>query len=313
MQGFLNLNKPPGMTSHDCVARVRRLLQMKRVGHGGTLDPLATGVLPIALGPATRLLPYLPTEKTYQATIRFGLQTTTEDLAGEAIAQTACPTLSFEQVQASLPGFLGQIQQVPPMYSAIQVQGQRLYNLARRGEVVDVPARTVDIRALNVLDWRSGDYPELDLQVVCGPGTYIRSLARDLGQAVQTGATLVTLTRTASCGLSLVRSLTLDGVATQSGQGTFQPVSPGEALAHLPRLTLPEVLAQRWCWGQKLTYQELNPVMAGVDPMAAGPDSNQSATTVQITNTMGECLGVGLLTATELVPKVVLLPEAHEL
>lgn len=312
MQGLLNLNKPAGFTSHDCVARVRRLLGLKRVGHGGTLDPLATGVLPIALGTATRLLPYLPTEKAYRATIRFGITTTTEDLAGEVLTQTACPQLELQQVQAALPSFLGQIPQVPPMYSAVQVQGQRLYNLARRGETVEVPTRIVEILSLTVLAWRTGDYPELELEVGCGPGTYIRSLARDLGQVLGPGATLAALTRTASCGLRLADSLTLDQLAIQSTQGTFEPMPPGQALTHLPQLVLPEPLAQRWCWGQKLPREVIHPVLTQMDELAVQAGQvpvDPSPTVIQVGNSGGEFLGIGLLTPTELVPKVVLPTE----
>ncbi|MBD0336189.1 MAG: tRNA pseudouridine(55) synthase TruB, partial [Cyanobacteria bacterium Co-bin13] len=141
MQGFLNLNKPAGLTSHDCVARVRRLLQTKKVGHGGTLDPAAQGVLPIAVGRATRLLPYLASGKAYQAVIRFGLITATDDLEGDILHQQPAPDLSLAQIQAVLPQFLGQIEQVPPRYSAIQVDGQRLYDLARKGQAVEAPLR----------------------------------------------------------------------------------------------------------------------------------------------------------------------------
>ncbi|HBQ98966.1 MAG TPA: tRNA pseudouridine(55) synthase TruB, partial [Cyanobacteria bacterium UBA11691] len=166
--GFLNLNKPPGYTSHDCVARVRRLLHTKRVGHGGTLDPAAVGVLPIAVGKATRLLQFLPQDKGYQATIKFGLRTETDDLEGEAIESQPVPDLSLESIQLVLSQFQGKIEQIPPIYSAIQVGGKRLYKLARQGEVVQVPARTVDVYDLQILDWRPGDFPELDVAIACG-------------------------------------------------------------------------------------------------------------------------------------------------
>ncbi len=148
MQGFLNLNKPFGWTSHDCVARVRKLLRLKRVGHAGTLDPAATGVLPIAFGKATRLLEYLPGTKAYQATIRFGVRTTTDDLQGEIITSAPCPNLSLAAVKTVLPQFEGKIEQIPPSYSAIQVDGKRLYDLARRGEKVEVPVRTVPFKLM---------------------------------------------------------------------------------------------------------------------------------------------------------------------
>ena len=210
MQGFLNLYKPAGITSHDGVARVRRLLRLKRVGHGGTLDPAATGVLPIAVGRATRLLQFLSADKAYQATIQLGVKTTTDDLAGEVTYTQPVDKLSLEQVANALQQFTGKIQQVPPQYSAIQVKGERLYNLARRGEQVEVPARTVEIYQIEVLDWRPGDFPQVDVAIACGAGTYIRAIARDLGRALQAGGTLAALQRTQSSGMRSADSLSLE-------------------------------------------------------------------------------------------------------
>ena len=138
MYGFLNLNKSAGLTSHDCVARVRRILRLKRVGHAGTLDPAATGVLPLALGKATRLLQFLPPNKAYHAKIRFGVTTTTDDLEGEILTSQSVPHLQLEQIQEILPQFRGKIEQIPPLYSAIHVQGKRLYELARKGENIEI-------------------------------------------------------------------------------------------------------------------------------------------------------------------------------
>lgn len=256
MQGFLNLNKPAGLTSHDCVARVRRLLRLKRVGHGGTLDPAATGVLPIALGKATRLLQFLRQDKAYWATIQLGISTTTDDLEGEVIASQPASGLSLELVKAALGLFQGTIQQVPPSYSAIQVQGKRLYDLARAGEKVEVPARTVEVFKLEILDWRLGDFPALDLAIACGSGTYIRAIARDLGTALQTGGTLAALTRTESSGFVLPDSLTLDELEAQLQQGTFHPIPPATALEHLPAVTLPATAAQKWCQGQRIPWND---------------------------------------------------------
>ena len=252
MQGFLNLNKPFDWTSHDCVARVRKLLRLKRVGHAGTLDPAATGVLPIAFGKATRLLQYLPGNKAYQATIRFGVRTTTDDLQGEIITSAPCSGLSLAEVKAILPQFVGEIQQIPPSYSAIQVDGKRLYDLARRGEQVEVPVRTVEVFRIEILAWREGDFPELDVAIACGSGTYIRAIARDLGTELQTGGTLAALTRTASSGFDLADSLTLSDLETQLQTGTFQPIAPDTALRHLPTVILPAVSAQKWCQGQRI-------------------------------------------------------------
>ncbi len=253
VQGFLNLNKPSGITSHDCVSKTRRLLGLKRVGHGGTLDPLATGVLPIALGPATRLLQFLSQGKAYQATIRLGIRTTTNDLAGEFITTQPISGLSLESVQAALQHFQGQIQQVPPDYSAVQVEGKRLYDLARAGKPIEVAARLVEIFKLELIDWRSGDFPELDVVIACGPGTYIRAIARDLGEMLQTGGTLAALKRTESNGFGLAGSLTFAELEAQVQAKSFCPIPPEVALKHLKELVLPAELAQRWCWGQKIS------------------------------------------------------------
>ncbi|NEO66829.1 MAG: tRNA pseudouridine(55) synthase TruB [Moorea sp. SIO4G2] len=256
MQGFLNLNKPAGWTSHDCVAKVRRLLRLKRVGHGGTLDPAATGVLPIALGKATRLLQYMQQDKAYKATVRLGVRTTTDDLEGEVIATQSAAQLTLELVKGFLKQFEGTIQQVPPMYSAIQIKGKRLYDLARAGEVVEVPERTVEVETIEVLDWRGGEFPEIDLAIACGPGTYIRSIARDLGDALETGGVLAALTRTRSSGFDLADSLTLEELTQQLEQSLFQPVSPSAALGHLPSVTLSADQARRWCLGQRISWDD---------------------------------------------------------
>jgi tRNA pseudouridine55 synthase len=260
MHGFLNLNKPAGLTSHDCVARVRRLLRTQRVGHGGTLDPAATGVLPIALGKATRLLQYLSHEKSYRGTVRFGVRTTTDDLEGEVISVQPVPDLTLDQVLAVLPQFQGKISQIPPHYSAIQVGGKRLYDLARAGEEVEVPVRTVEVKQIEVLDWRPQDFPELEVAIDCGTGTYIRAIARDWGEAVQTGGTLAALLRTRSSGFDLTDSLTLEALEVQVKAGEFVPIVPEQALLHLGAIELPDALSKRWGQGQKLAWEEVFPI-----------------------------------------------------
>lgn len=253
MHGFLNLNKPFGFTSHDCVAKVRRLLRLKKVGHGGTLDPAATGVLPIAAGKATRLLQYLQHDKAYFATVRLGVRTTTDDLEGEIIDSQPVSGLDLAAVTAALDRFRGTIRQIPPQYSAIQVGGQRLYDLARSGVEVEVPERTVEVYSIEILDWREGEFPEVDLQIACGSGTYIRAIARDLGSALQTGGTLAKLIRTHSSGFSLSESLTLEQLADTIEMGTFQLITPSAVLQHLIPISLADADARRWCQGQKIT------------------------------------------------------------
>jgi tRNA pseudouridine55 synthase len=288
VQGFLNLNKPYNWTSHDCVARVRKLLRLKKVGHAGTLDPAATGVLPIAYGKATRLLQYLPENKAYKATIRFGIQTTTDDLEGEIITSQPCPGLNFADVKTALAQFHGKIEQIPPIYSAIQVDGKRLYDLARQGQTVEVPKRIVEIFHTEILDWRDGDFPELDVAIACGSGTYIRAIARDLGAIVETGGTLAALTRTLSSGFLLADSLTFTDLETQLQAGTFQPTVLDAPLQHLPSVNLPSIEAEKWCHGQKIP-QEIN--ISGI---------------VRVYDSENNFLGIGKLEHSLLIPTTVI-------
>ncbi len=252
MHGFLNLNKPLGLTSHDCVAKLRRLLQLKRIGHAGTLDPAASGVLPIAIGKATRLLPFLPSDKAYRATIRLGLQTTTDDLMGEVTHSQAVPHLELASIQAAIPHFLGTIQQIPPRYSAVQIQGQRLYHLARAGKDINIPARQVTVYQIEVLAWYPGEFPEIELMITCGAGTYIRAIARDLGAKLGVGGTLAALERTQSSGFNLADSLTFDAIEQYQTPNQIPLVAPATAIAHLPILQLSAETAWRWCQGQKI-------------------------------------------------------------
>jgi len=250
--GFLNLNKPVDFTSHDCVAKVRRMLKCKRVGHGGTLDPAATGVLPIAVGKATRLLQFLPEAKAYQAKIRFGVQTTTDDLEGEVFEIKPCSALTLDQVEPLLGQFLGKIEQKPPIYSAIQRDGKRLYQLARAGETVDVPVRTVEVSQIEVLGWDGGEYPELEVAIACGPGTYIRAIARDLGTLVGVGGTLVSLIRTLSCGMNLENSVSFEDLEI----GKIDLIKPDFPLQNLTAIKLNAEDAKRWCQGQKILIEQ---------------------------------------------------------
>lgn len=298
MQGFINLNKSVGFTSHDCVARVRRLLRLSKVGHGGTLDPAASGVLPIAVGRATRLLQFLSQAKAYRATIKLGISTTTDDLEGEIIASQPAPGLSLEQIVPILQQFQGKIVQVPPQYSAIQVQGKRLYDLARAGEQVEVPARTVEIFKIEILDWRPGDFPQLDVEIACGGGTYIRAIARDLGVALETGGTLAALTRTHSSGFDLADSLGLDQLEELVTQGTWEPISPSVGLQHLKVITLPFAIAQKWCQGQRIVWHDSDTTAINI-PLRVYDESDRF-------------LGIGSLVRSEatqlLVPQMVYVP-----
>lgn len=221
------------------------------MGHGGTLDPAATGVLPIAVGKATRLLSYLSHDKAYRATVQFGIATTSDDLEGEIVTQTPVPDLDWATIEAILPKFRGTIPQIPPKYSAVRVGGKRLYELARAGEDVEVPLRTVQVYNIEVLNWVSGEFPKLELAIACGSGTYIRSIARDLGMAANTVATLAGLERTQSSGFPLDSSISLSQMETQLNQDSFQLLPPDFPLSHLPKLQLHREKAKRWCHGQR--------------------------------------------------------------
>jgi tRNA pseudouridine55 synthase len=248
--GFLNLNKPFGWTSHDCVAKMRGLLRIKQIGHGGTLDPAATGVLPLAVGKATRLLQFMPENKAYRAKIRFGVVTDTDDLQGSVLETNSARDIDLERVKPLLQEFIGQIQQIPPIYSAIQKDGRRLYDLARQGKAVEVAARTVEIQQIEVLGWQEGEYPELDLEIRCGGGTYIRSIARDLGSKLGVGGTLAALERTESCGLLLAESMTIEEAIAQIKDNSLQLILVDRTLARIPAAFLAEPEALRWCQGQ---------------------------------------------------------------
>lgn len=310
VQGFLNLHKPLGITSHDCVSQVRRILKTKRVGHGGTLDPQADGVLPIAVGKATRLLQFLPSDKVYQGTVKFGLVTNTDDLAGEVIARTDASHLTLEQIEKFLPDFLGKIKQIPPSFSAIHVGGKRLYDLARQGQTVEIPERLVEIFSLRIIDWRPGDFPELDLDIACGAGTYIRAIARDLGEKLGTGGTLAKLTRSKSAGFALADSVTLEDLAEQVQAGNFAGISPTMALSHLPAIALAEEQAKKWGQGQRCQGDNINQQLEKISEFI-------DQTYWRIYDPSEEFLGIGELlleTATDhtenqsyIIPKVVFI------
>lgn len=235
--GMLNINKPAGPTSHDIVAGVRRGTRVKKVGHAGTLDPMATGVLVVCLGAATRLSQYaMGSRKTYLARVRFGIETDTYDAGGIITAENDAP-LGREAIEAALDAFRGDIEQVPPMYSAIKQDGQKLYELARAGQDVERAARPVTIHNLELITWEP---PCAALRVECSAGTYIRSLAFDLGRAVGVGAHLAALERAASGPFTVEDAVTWDDLQAAMAAGTWREylLPPDMALAHYPRLDL---------------------------------------------------------------------------
>ncbi|HVK05715.1 MAG TPA: tRNA pseudouridine(55) synthase TruB [Armatimonadaceae bacterium] len=214
--GLLNIDKPAGMTSHDVVARVRRALKTKRAGHAGTLDPDATGVLVVAVGQATRLLPHLPLEpKEYVARAAFGVATHTEDASGTVTAEADASGLTEDALRAALPGFVGEIPQVPPMVSAVHHQGRRLYELAREGVTVEREARTVTVHAIEMTDFAPGAVAEATLRVVCGGGTYIRTLCADVAAALGLPGHMKSLVREAVGPFRRADALPLDALESE--------------------------------------------------------------------------------------------------
>ncbi|WSK45482.1 tRNA pseudouridine(55) synthase TruB [Micromonospora maris] len=220
------------MTSHDVVARLRRLARTRRVGHGGTLDPMATGVLVIGVGRATRLLTYvIGADKTYAATIRLGQSTVTDDAEGDVISTAPAGELTDEAIRAALGALTGEIDQVPSAVSAIKINGQRAYKRVRDGEAVDLPARRVTVSQLDVLAIRR-DQPDLvdvDVEVACSTGTYIRAIARDAGLALRVGGHLTALRRTAVGGFTLAEAATLDELEQRAPEVVDLPLAAAAA------------------------------------------------------------------------------------
>ena len=205
--GLLNINKPGGVTSRKEINKVQRGFKPAKVGHAGTLDPMARGVLVTCIGQATRLVPYLQlSSKTYLAEFQFGLTTTTDDITGDIITQADVPSLSTEEIHLQCERFRGTIQQIPPQVSAVHVDGKRAYALAREGEKMDLKPKEVNIHELNIISYEE---PRLKLEIVCSSGTYIRSIARDLGELIGCGATMTALTRSAIGDFRIEDAMTL--------------------------------------------------------------------------------------------------------
>jgi tRNA pseudouridine55 synthase len=291
--------KPVGPTSHDIVALVRRLSGTRRVGHGGTLDPFASGVLPLFLGRATRLVEYhLADRKAYRATVCFGETSSTDDLEGELTpVEAAAPERAA--VEAALPAFLGEIEQRPPSYSAVKVSGRRAYALARAGETVELVPRRVRIDRLELVDWDGADptRPVAVVEVECSAGTYVRSLARDLGAALGNGAYLGALERTASGPFTLDAAVALDDVRATAATGPDALCAlllpPDAGLDDLPTLLLGPDEVRAVSRGQFIRPQ------AGVPSADGGP--------IRLRDEDGNLVGVGMIRSGRLVPEKVLV------
>jgi tRNA pseudouridine55 synthase len=273
--GLVVVDKPGGMTSHDVVARTRRALGTRKVGHAGTLDPMATGVLVLGVNRATRLLGHLMlTEKRYDATIRLGASTTTDDAEGEVTATAPTEGVGEAQVRELLASFVGEIDQKPTAVSAIKVDGKRAYQRVRDGEDVDLPARRVTIHDLEVTDVRGAD---VDISVRCSSGTYIRAIARDLGAALGVGGHLVALRRTAVGPFDLSVARTLEDLAddpsvlpvAEAARATFPAVDLDEETAAHVRFGRPLDLALPGA-GEHALFAPDGTFLALYEPTATG-------------------------------------------
>ena len=264
MNGIIILDKPSGFTSFDAVAVLRGLSHHKKIGHTGTLDPMATGVLPILLGRAAKALNFLPdTDKEYVASFRLGERRDTGDITGEVVEQSPAP-VALEALEAALPRFRGEILQVPPMYSAVSVGGKRLYELARKGLEVERPARPVTISRLELLSY-DPQTKEGNLRVGCSKGTYIRVLIEDLARAAGSCGTMTALRRTSACGFSQEDAHSLEALKALAAEGRLEEaLLPVEGLFALyPAVRVSPAQATRFQNGGGLDLARLRGVPEG--------------------------------------------------
>ena len=253
ISGWVNLNKPAGMTSNDALMKLKRALNFPKIGHAGTLDPLASGVLPVALGEATKLVSYMmEDDKVYLFTVTWGEQRTTDDMEGEVMV-TSDVRPTEEQIRATLPAFTGRIMQKPPTFSAIKIDGQRAYDLARAGKEFEIEARPIDVYELDLVSF---DEATATFRAVCGKGTYVRSLARDIARKMGTYGYVSTLIREAVGPFSLETAISLDIAAQNDDNSALESaVLPVETvLDDIPVLSVNDQEAVRLKNGQKLTF-----------------------------------------------------------
>ena len=271
----LVVDKPVGPTSFAVLKQVQRALirarkgegRAPKLGHGGTLDPMASGVLPVCVGEATKVIPFLlDADKEYEAVVRFGAETDTLDATGQVLSETPVGDLDAPRLEAALAGFRGEIEQTPPMFSALKHHGKPLYSYARAGQTIERAARRVKIYELVLCVFEPPDRARL--RVRCSKGTYIRSLAADLGRTLGIGAHLAGLRRTASGPFRLAQAVSLDEIDACVDQGRDLPfISLREALAHLPAVTVSDALALRLARGQRIRWEELGPGVVERGPL----------------------------------------------
>jgi len=290
MIGLLNIHKPAGLTSRDVVNHVQRLARPDKVGHAGTLDPLATGVLVVGVGRATRLVPFIQQlHKTYRATFLLGRTSDTDDVEGRVIVLEHAPTVTRQQVLAALPRFVGRIEQVPPQFSAVKVQGERAYDLARAGLTADIKPRLVDVYRLELLTLEP---PELSLEIECGSGTYVRSIGRDLGARLGTGAVMCGLVRTRIGPFRIEQALMLDEINRDSLAASLLPAAC--AVTDHPRCLVDSDQAAHLRHGRSI-------------PFSGMPDSG-GAVPLAVIGPQGELMALAAVRNGRLCPTLVLAP-----
>lgn len=292
LHGYVVIDKPGGMSSHDVVSRVRRILGERRVGHAGTLDPAAVGVLPIAVGFATRTVEYLASShKSYRAEITFGIETDSADGDGTMIGDARPVTFSESELIASIARFSGDSLQVPPMHSAVKVDGKHLYEFAREGVAFDVPPRPITIHRIECVQWAS---PVATIAIDCSKGTYVRSVVRDLGRALGSGAYLSNLVRTRTGPFTLADAMTLDYLADQLNRRPWVELAfhPDTVLHDLPAAVVGSDRALEWRQGKMLQVSRTSGV-------------------VRVYDTLGRWLGVGSAVedGRHVQPEKVIIPE----
>ncbi|MGT2934723.1 tRNA pseudouridine(55) synthase TruB [Streptococcus castoreus] len=268
ISGIINLKKEAGMTSHDAVFKLRKLLQEKKIGHGGTLDPDVVGVLPVAVGKATRVIEYMTEAgKVYNGRVTLGYSTSTEDASGEVIARSVLPdTLTEKRVDRVMATFVGQITQIPPMYSAVKVNGRKLYEYARAGETVERPKRTVTIyqfKRTSPLQFTDDGLCHFDFKVACSKGTYVRTLAVDLGHALGIESHMSYLQRSASAGLTIDTAYTLHEISEMISRQDMRFLLPIEyGVSDLPKMVVSDSEMTEISFGRRVNLPSQEPLLA---------------------------------------------------
>ncbi|MBD3182537.1 tRNA pseudouridine(55) synthase TruB [Candidatus Poribacteria bacterium] len=293
MDGLLNINKPAGMTSHDVVAELRRLLKEKKIGHTGTLDPDATGVLPVCIGKSTKIIQFLEdNQKGYEGTITFGIETDTLDSSGSVTSISDSKYLTQEELEKAFRDFTGEINQIPPMVSAVKFKGKRLYEIARQGKTVKRKPRKINVYDLTLLklyegkaasNLAEGIYKKADFRVLCSKGTYVRSLAADIGRKLNCGAHLSCLIRTISGQFNLSNSVELEKIREKPEIASNLILTINDALSFMPAITVNNKARKRFLNGMQLRNVDINHYN----------DDFQDDDPVRVIDTSGTLLGIG--------------------